>query len=213
MATERGELVIGIGFRAGEAHTWQVALKEDFLRRGYGVEVTKLQNADYRPDLSASVAMLSDKIRHPENTVLVAHSASVSVGLEFAERLPDGIKLRGLVAVSGFTKEEKDFHFLSYYYGNYLLGGFLKENRDWGKIRESFNGNITVIHSNDDIWVNPEQSRWLAKNLNAVTRWKDNIGHADRLEGVRAIPEVHEAVENYFSLRKERPAKMTVLTK
>lgn len=211
MASEPGQLVISIGYRAHEPHSWQLALREDALGMGCSVLVAKPMPdyGTYGPNLRDSVESLRNTIKHPERTVLVSHSLGVAIGLSYAERLAEENKsLKGFVAVAGFTKHETDFHYLSFYYGNYLLSEFLSEKRDWGRILKASGGNVAVFHSDDDPVVNPQQSAWLADRLGTRPIALRGMRHCDREANVQRIEEIHHVAGSMLGImRKEELEK------
>lgn len=149
------------------------------------------------PEAPEVDAWVSEIARYAERDAqdewyLVGHSLGVPAILRFLERVPEPVRIAGVVLVSGPIEPLGD---------NPSINAFLRPSFDIDAIRSRI-GAACVIHGDDDSLVPVSHAEILTKGLSAELVIVPHGGHLNGSSGWTALPQVRDAL---LAMMKKRP--------
>lgn len=157
-----------------------------FREKGIVVSVPQMPNAwGMTPATWNEVTELS--IGPDERTILVGHSTGATNILHFLGS--PGRKVGGIMLVSGFCRELENSNFQKA-----TTDFVIPDSFDWDLVRQNANGNIAVVHSQDDDVVRVEDGLLIARNLKVKPRIFQNCGHFNQAKHWKLLVQVLEGV-------------------
>ena len=177
---------------------WYPYVKKELEKDGaFKVEIPAMPNTA-RPEPRAWQEKLAEVIgTADENLYLVGHSVGVPAIFRYIERLPEGIRIGGVVSVAGYTDALEDVAAIG---DKTVLPPFFDPPFDWEKIKRSAK-KFVVIYSNNDPYVSPKYAEIIKDELDAELILKKGMGHFSEPDGegdsviVKELPDVVEAIK------------------
>lgn len=167
---------------------WQSWLKEELSEKGFSVQNPKMPETD-EPKIGPWVEKLANEVVEPdENTFFVGHSIGCQTILRYLEKLPESIKIGGVVLVAPWTTlknlsedEEK------------IASPWIQTPIDWNKVKNHTDKFISIFSDNDSV-VDSENSKVFKINLGAETIVEKNKGHFSGEDNVNELPSALDSV-------------------
>lgn len=131
-------------------NSWFPWLKKELEKKDYKVWLPELPEA-WRPDLERYWNFLKS-FDFNEETVLVGHSSGGAAVFGLLHKLPPDRKVELAISVAGFYHNE-----------GWHCEGLFSEKFDWDKIKKQAK-KIYIIASDNDPYIKPEQTEYLAKH-------------------------------------------------
>jgi len=120
-----------------------------------------------------------------EETIVIGHSSGGAMVFGLLHKLLPEKKINLAISVAGFYHDE-----------GWHCEGLFSEPWDWEKIKKQTN-KILVISSDNDPYIKPEQTQYLAKNADVEPIIFPNAGHLSLGAGerFRQFPELLELIK------------------
>jgi len=168
-------------------YCWYPQTKKELEEKGYEVIVPEMPEAD-EPKLALWLPMLQSIAPNPnENLHLIGHSAGCITIMRYLEQLSDTQKVGRVIFVAGFTDD----------LGYKELKNFFTTPIQFEKIRTKAK-NFTVIHSDNDPYVDLKHADIFKEKLGADVIIKHNMrhfsGNRDKEKSCVSLPEVTGAL-------------------
>ena len=169
----------GILGKAGE--NWEQWLHDELISKSYTVTMPNLPDPDH-PSRQKWLAQVTENIKNPEETIIVAHSSGVTSGLDYLEKASRPIK--GFVSVSGFAGD----------IGLELNSYFLNEKAiDFELVNKNI-GEAFVFFGDNDPYVPQVSLHMLANDLKVNPVIIPEGGHLNTAAGFTQFPQILDAV-------------------
>lgn len=162
-------------------HKW---LKISLEERGFGVIVPEMPNPEV-PEINSWVGKLIEVVKNPDKeTYFIGHSIGCQTILRYLERLPEEVKIKGIVLIAPFfdlmgIEDEEG--------SKEIAKPWLKTQIDYKKVKSHTN-NIIAIFSDNDPYVSLSNKELFEERLGAKTIVENNKGHFDPDSGVEDNP-------------------------
>lgn len=161
------KLILLHGTDGDSSSNWLPWLKQQLERRGHTVYVPSLPNSAF-PNGEAWSNFVIDNVPFEidEETVIVGHSAGAALIPMLLQKLPEGVKVKKAILVSGFHTD----------LGWDKLKDLQNVVVDYDKARQKV-GEFILVHSDDDPYVPLAEPEWLASKLGGRLRLIKGQGH------------------------------------
>jgi len=184
MSLEGKSVYIVHGYSAGPSDHWFEWLRRKVESRGGTARVVELPNSS-NPEAEAWRQALTEQIEPlGRDAFIVAHSLGSIATLRFLD-LREGAELGGLILVSGFEDELPSLP---------ELDAFMTSRNFNPENVRSMVEKIIVFSSTDDVIVDPELSRKLARSLKAEFQVVEGGGHFLASDGYTSFPELWDTL-------------------
>lgn len=174
-------LVHGWGGFANEG--WRPWLTKELEQRDFTVVNPEMPYTN-NPKMKQWVDCLHEIVSTPDkNCYFIGHSLGVITILRYLETLAKTAVIGGTIFVAGFGYD------LAYKGYKNELAGFFETALNWEKIR-SHCQKFTIIHSDNDQWVQLKHNKFLARKLNGKAIIENNMHHFSGDDGITNLPVV-----------------------
>lgn len=182
------KVIIVHGWGDSANTNWTPWLKAELEKDGAEVLAISIPDSEH-PNQDKWVDFLSNVASDPdENLVLVGHSLGGITILRYIERLPENIKIGGIVLVSSFSDPigwpEPD--------------SFCQTPVNFEKVKKIIGRKSIMIHSDNDKYVSNAVAENLHQNLGGELVVIHNGGHLTSKYGFEQLPEVLTSVKKLF---------------
>ena len=178
-STQKPRAVIVHGWEGSPDGNWFPWAKGELEARGYSVCVPAMPSPGL-PKNEEWLETLRGVLEEPDDeAVLIGHSLGCATVIRYAAGLPDHVRLRALVLVSGFVRP----------LGNPATDGFFVEPFDFEAAKWQ-SGRIISIHSNNDPYIAPKEFKFLKEALDAEELVMPGAGHINADSGYVRLDEL-----------------------
>src|SRR3989344_973133 len=168
-------------------------LADELKKNGFEVMAPAMPDTD-EPKIGTWVPFLQNLVGIPnENTFFVGHSIGCQAILRFLETLPEETKIGGAVFIAGWydvrnidTEEDRK-----------IVAPWVNTPRNDERIKKILAGKATVLLSDDDPFVAPENKEAWIKKAGAKVLECHGKGHFDARAGITSLPEAFDALLNF----------------
>lgn len=170
---------------------WFPWLKKQMESQGFRVEVPAMPNPE-EPKIEEWVPFLADSVREPDDeTFFVGHSIGNQTILRYLERLPEDIKVGGVVMVAPWMNliEYEDAE------EERIAKPWVETPIDWQKVLDHTT-NFTSIFSTNDDCVPLSDKDIFEKNLGSKIIIEENKGHFSGGDGISELESVKKSLLN-----------------
>jgi uncharacterized protein len=179
----KGKVFLIHGWGGTGSGGWFDWLRYELSKKGFEVESFDMPNTE-EPKIEEWVGYLQEKINLEEiseKTYFIGHSIGCQTIMRFLEKLHKHKRIGGCVFVAGWfnliglDKEELE-----------IAHPWINNPIDFSRIKDHCN-NFLALFSNDDPFVNLDESKKFEKELGAEIVVKNKLGHFNE---VGKIPEI-----------------------
>lgn len=101
------KVIIIHGWGGDPQGNWFPWIKKELESKGIKVEIPAMPNTD-APDIEHWVGQLAKSVNPNDENYLIGHSMGVQAVLRYVEKLPENVKVGGILLVSGFITSLSD---------------------------------------------------------------------------------------------------------
>lgn len=151
--------IIVHGWRGYSEKGWLPWLKRELETRGFEVSIPQLPPSDKK--INIWVRELESSVGTPDDrTFLVGHSIGCQTIVRYLERLPEGVKIGGIVFVAGFLKPIRNHSDMREINENWVA-----QPLNFKKVKMHFDKSVAIF-SDDDPYI----------SLDNQSEFKDKLG-------------------------------------
>jgi uncharacterized protein len=168
------------GWAGNPTINWFPWLKSELEKIGIEAIVLSMPDSEH-PVQKVWVEYINKNVLNPdENTFFVGHSLGGISILRYLETISDTTKIGGIVLVASFALP----------IGYPEPDSFCQTPVDFGKIKKIIADKVTIINSDNDVYVSNETAQHLYNNLGGKFISIHNGGHLTGGDGYVQFPEV-----------------------
>lgn len=182
------KVVIVHGTNANPEKNWYPWLKKQLESCGHEVFVPALPDSAFpNGEKWIDYILENTPFAFDEDTVVVGHSAGAAVIPELLQKLPDGVKVKKAILVSGFYTD----------LGWEKLQDLHNVKVDYDDVKQKAEEFI-LVHSDNDPYVKLSEAEWLAEKLGGQLRVLEGQGHFN----MAASPQYKEFPKLFYMIVK-----------
>jgi len=190
------KVIIVHGWGGNPSGDWFPWLKEKLEVDSVEVVIPEMPDT-LHPAIDSWLSVLADVTGNiDEDTIFVGHSIGCQTILRFVEKLPEHIKIGGIILVAAWlhlTDETWDEE-----YTKEIAKPWLETPINFEKIK-NHTKNIVCIQSEDDPYVPVSDAKIFEEKLDAKIIFLKNFGHIAAEDGITELPEVLEQINNLIN--------------
>lgn len=177
------------GFNATPQNAWYPWLKQELQKRGVDVRAPQMPHPRW-PYIHRWTECLAQEVGVcDERTFFIGHSLGGQAIVRYLGALPSNEAAGGAIFVGGFDRLRISwpYRIAAYIY----LGRWLLWPINWAEAKKRAK-HFCAVFSDDDGWVQEENSSCFKEKLRAKVRVLHGYGHFTGDEGIFSVPEVLE---------------------
>ncbi|MFC1685554.1 RBBP9/YdeN family alpha/beta hydrolase [Nanoarchaeota archaeon] len=184
-------IIHGWGGSPGGWHLW---MRDELKKKGFEVFNPQMPNTD-TPKIEEWVGHLEKLVgKADEDTYFLGHSIGSQAVMRYLERLPEGVKVGGVVFVAGFfysnTERMEDL-------GKSIIKPWLETPIDCEEIKKHA-GKIVAIFSDNDKHIPLKNKKLFAEKLHAKIIVEHNKGHYIAEDKISTVPVALAALNSMY---------------
>ena len=174
-------------------HKW---LSLELRTKGYEVIAPEMPEAE-TPVIEKWLAKLNEVSNPDVETIFVGHSIGCQAVLRYLEKLPENIKIKGIVLIAPWMKLDSQTLEEEGEEVKEVAKPWMETPIDFRKVKVHTE-NITAIFSDNDPYVPVSQKDLFERELGAKIIIEHEKGHFTESDGVAELPSALEAIKRLF---------------